>query len=141
MASILGLDLGEKRVGVAFADLKAPLATPLETLEIRGKKHLLEELKRIIAEYDVCEIVAGLPKTLQGELGPAALNVMETVEWLKARTDLTWHFWDERLTTAEVEKFLIEADVSRAQRKNIRDKLAAQKILQAYLDAQKNKQE
>lgn len=141
MAAILGLDLGEKRVGVAFADSSAPVATPLKTLTIRGKKHLLEELKLIIEEYQISEIVVGLPKTLQGEIGPAAGNVMETVEWLKARMDLIWHLWDERLTTAEVEKFLVGADVSRAQRKDVRDKLAAQKILQTYLDAQKNKQE
>ena len=135
MASWLGLDLGEKRVGVAMSDETTRLATPVTTLEIRGRNHLLKELTKLIDEYHVTKIVVGLPQTLKGEMGPAAQKVIEVVDWLKTSIDRTWIFWDERLSTQEVERVLIEADVRRDKRKQVRDQLAAQRILQSYLDS------
>ena len=136
MASFLGLDLGEKRVGMAIADTELRLATPLQTVEIRGRKHLSEILKQVVEEHGVEKIVVGLPKTLKGEMGPAAENAIATVEWLKQHLEGEWVFWDERLSTAEVDRVLLDADVSHKKRKQVRDKLAAQRILQNYLDFQ-----
>ena len=141
MNVMLGLDLGEKRVGVAVTDEMGTLATPLVTLEPRGRKHLLEELQKIVAEYHVSKIVVGLPKTLKGEMGPAAEKIMAEVEWLKERLDRPWVFWDERLSSQEVERVLLAADVSRLRRREVRDQLAAQRILQSYLDYQRSSRE
>ncbi|MDA9101339.1 Holliday junction resolvase RuvX, partial [Omnitrophica bacterium] len=74
------------------------------------------------------------PKTLKGEIGPAAQNVLKQVEGLKKEIPASWILWDERLSTAEVEKMLIQADLRREKRKHVRDQLAAQRILQSYLD-------
>ncbi|MBI3314271.1 MAG: Holliday junction resolvase RuvX [Candidatus Omnitrophica bacterium] len=134
MTAILGLDLGQKRVGVAVADTTTHVATPVTTLMIRGRRHLLEQLEVIIKEYQVEKIVVGLPKNLNGEMGPAAKKITEEVVWLKANKKLDWVFWDERLSTQEVERAMLDHDVSHARRKEMRDQLAAQRILQNYLD-------
>ena len=134
MAILIGLDLGEKRVGVAIADERTSLATPLATIEVRGRRQLADELKKIIAEHHVEKIVVGLPYTLKGEMGPQAEKIMGEVEALKQQIDSEWLMWDERLSTLEVERMLVSADVSRQKRKEVRDKLAAQRILQNYLD-------
>ncbi len=135
----LGLDLGEKRVGVAITDEAGIMAFPLVTLEIRGRKHLVEELTKIIRDRAVSEIIVGLPKTLKGEMGPAALMAQEVVEWCKPFISIPWIFWDERLTSLEVERVLQEADLHYSRRKEVRDQLAAQRILQNYLDFQRNR--
>ena len=131
---LLGLDFGEKRIGVAVTDEGGMMALPLTTLEFRGRKHLLEQLRALVEQYGVRKIIVGLPKTLKGEIGPAAQNVIVQVEWLKEALDRPWIFWDERLTTSEVERVLVDADVSRAKRREVRDRLAAQRILQNYMD-------
>lgn len=138
--TLLGLDLGEKRVGVAVSDESGILATPLTTLEFRGRKDLLAELTKLVDAYHVKKIVVGLPKALSGKIGPAAKKVMEQVEWLKAELDRPWIFWDERLSTQEVERVLLAADLSRQRRREVRDQLAAQRILQSYLDHERNRQ-
>ena len=137
---MLGLDIGEKRVGVAVSDEMGMVATPLETIEFRGRKQFLAELLRVVEEVHAMKIVVGLPKTMKGEVGEAAKKVIELVDWLKTQWDKPWVFWDERLTTQEVERVLLEADMSRAKRKQVRDRLAAQRILQCYLDYQRREQ-
>ncbi len=134
MEVLLGLDFGEKRMGVAVTDEAGIMALPLKTIEVRGRKQLLEELTRLVEEYRVKKIIVGLPKTLKGEIGPAAKKIMEQVEWLKGFLDRPWIFWDERLSTGEVERVLLAADLSRAKRKEVRDRLAAQRILQNYIE-------
>ncbi len=135
----LGLDLGEKRVGVAVTDEAGIMAFPLVTLEIRGRKHLVEELTKIVRDKRVAEIVVGLPKTLKGEMGPAALRIQEEVEWCKPFFEIPWIFWDERLTSLEVERVLQDAEVHYSRRKEVRDQLAAQRILQNFLDHHRNR--
>ena len=137
MSALLGLDFGEKRIGVAVTDESGSLATPLTTLMFRGRKGLLEDLTKLVDQYRVSKIVVGLPKTMKGEIGPAAAKVMQQVEWLKGYLDRPWVLWDERLSTQEIERVLLAADVSRARRREVRDRLAAQRILQSYLDASK----
>lgn len=134
MAVWMGLDLGEKRVGVALSDEALSMAFPHTVIEFKSRKYLAEALSAIIKEYNVEKIVVGLPVTLKGEMGPAAKKIQENVAWFQTQLALPWIFWDERLTTAEVEKFLVSADVSRSRRKEVRDQLAAQRILQNYMD-------
>lgn len=134
MGSLLGLDLGQKRVGVALSEERTSMATPLVTLEFKSRRHLVSEISKWVQEYQVTKIVVGLPKTLKGEMGPAAQKMTEQVAWLKSQIPVVWEFWDERLSTKEVERILLDADLSRARRKEVRDPLAAQRILQTYID-------
>ena len=134
MKAVLGLDLGEKRIGVAVTDEAGMMAMPLMTLSFESRKKLLAELQELIERHRVGKVVVGLPKTLKGEWGPAAQKITAHVEWFKVQIPLPWILWDERFSTAEVERLLIDADVSRAKRKEVRDRLAAQRILQSYLD-------
>lgn len=138
MSTCLGLDLGEKRVGVAISDGSGFLATPLLTLAFHSRKQLLNDLMRLVDQYQVTKIIVGLPQTFKGENGPAAQKVITHVEWFKFHLDRPWILWDERLSTREIERILIAADVSRVKRKEVRDKLAAQRILQSYLDYERN---
>ena len=135
MGYYLGIDFGEKRVGIALAPEESKVATPHGVLLFRGRNQLLEELQKIVEEYHVTKIVAGLPKNLKGEIGPAAIKVTEHVEWFRKQMNVEWVTWDERLSTKEVEHLMIDADVSPEKRKAVRDALAAQRILQSYLDA------
>lgn len=137
MAGILGVDMGEARTGIAYADNQTRLAVPLETFEgVPGKKLALR-LKVLADEYQAGTIVAGLPLNFDGAEGAAATKVREKVEWLKTETGLTWILWDERLTSHEAEALLQEQGVRRDKRKGLRDQLAAQRILQSFLDHQK----
>lgn len=138
MPVLLGLDLGEKRVGVARSDETATIAEAIDTLTYTGKEELLKKLRAHVEASQPQKIVVGLPQTLRGELGPAAQKTMKLVDWLKARLPGDWVFWDERMTTLEAERVLLEADMSRAKRKGLRDRIAAQRILQNYLDREKN---
>lgn len=134
MAVLMGLDFGEKRFGVSICDEGETVATPLATIHSKSREQVLTELTKIIDQYHVAKIVVGMPKTLKGEIGISATKVMEQVEWFKAFIDKPWIFWDERLSTQEIERVLLAADVSRQRRKEVRDQLAAQRILQSYLD-------
>lgn len=136
---ILGIDYGDKRIGVAISD---PLELTASGVAVIGKgetfDHDIRELKRIIKKYDgVDEIVVGLPKTMAGQIGPQAEKVLAFVEVLKKEFKLNIVTWDERLTTVEAERTLIEAGLSRAKRKKVIDKSAAAGILQSYLDRKK----
>ncbi|HXV27957.1 MAG TPA: Holliday junction resolvase RuvX [bacterium] len=133
---LIGLDLGEKRVGVALCDEQTGIATPLKTVTFHSRKKMAEELGKLVEEYQASKIVVGLPRTLKGEIGPAAQKVIDWVEDLKSKIGCSWVFWDERLSSQEVERVLLAADVSREKRKLVRDQLAAQRILQSYVDAQ-----
>ena len=135
MPIYLGLDLGEKRVGVARSDETATIAESFSTLEYKSKEDLLKQLKRCVGEIKPEKIVVGLPYNLKGEVGPAAKKVLNRIEWLKGRLGMEWILWDERFTTAEAERVLLEADLSREKRRGLRDRVAAQRILQNYLDS------
>ncbi|HZW82016.1 MAG TPA: Holliday junction resolvase RuvX [Candidatus Deferrimicrobium sp.] len=128
----MGLDYGDRTIGVAISDLMGWTAQGIET--IRRSKGELDRLKELITQYEVEEIVVGLPKNMDGSLGPRAQMSLEFVQLLTEVTGLPVHSWDERLTTVAAQRTLIEADVSRAKRKLVIDKMAAMLILQGYLD-------
>lgn len=134
MANVLGLDLGEKRVGVALGEETTHIASPHTVLNYRGRGQLVADLKEIVEDYQISKVIVGFPKTLSGEVGIAAQNIEKQVALLSEAIPLKWILWDERLSTREVERLLLDADLSREKRKQVRDSLAAQRILQNYFD-------
>lgn len=132
---VLGLDLGEKTIGVAVSDPLGFTAQGVKTINRKGKKTDIEELKQICQEYQVDTIVLGLPKNMNGTIGPQGEKVISYGEFIKENIGLPLKLWDERLTTVAAHKAMLEADLSRAKRKKIVDKLAATYILQGYLDS------
>ncbi|OEF98913.1 Holliday junction DNA helicase RuvA [Vulcanibacillus modesticaldus] len=131
---IMGLDVGDKTIGVAMSDQLGWTAQGVEVIKRKKIEMDLVRLREIIDEYQVEEIVVGLPKNMDGTIGPRAEKIMEFAEVLKSTFNLPLSFWDERLTTISAEKTLIEADISRKKRKQVIDKMAAMLILQGYLD-------
>ncbi len=133
---IMGLDVGDKTIGVAVSDLMGFTAQPITTVRRVSKKKDLEELVKIIKEKDVKKIVSGLPKNMNGSIGPQGEKVVKFCELLEEETGLKVEYWDERLSTVAAERSLIEGDISRQKRKKVIDMLAAVIILQGYLDRQ-----
>ncbi|QNO16084.1 Holliday junction resolvase RuvX [Alkalicella caledoniensis] len=130
----MGLDFGEKTIGVAVSDLLGLTAQGVKVIR-RKEEDELKELESIIKEYEVSTIVLGLPKNMNNSLGPRAEKTQDFAEVLKEKfPDLKLVFQDERLTTAQVQRQLISADVSRKKRKKVVDKMAAMLILQTFLD-------
>lgn len=139
MPFLLGLDFGQKRIGVAVSDESRSMAFPLTMIPFNGRKQVMQDLQKIMRQHPADTIVVGLPVTLAGHLGPAALKIKEHVKWFEAEMrDQAWILWDERLTTKEVERVLLAADMSREKREGVRDQLAAQRILQTYMDFTRN---
>ncbi len=133
---ILGLDVGSKTIGVAVSDELNLIAQGVTTLKRKGLRLDIKDLLRMIEEFKVEKVVVGLPKNMNGSLGPSAKMVLSLVEELKKFVDLPIITWDERLSTVAAQKALLEADVSRKKRKQVIDKVAALLILQGYLDSQ-----
>ncbi|MGM9572491.1 MAG: Holliday junction resolvase RuvX [bacterium] len=130
---IMGLDIGDKTIGVAVSDAMGWTAQGVKVIRRQALDYDLAELRKIIAEYEVTEIVVGLPKNMNGTLGERANKVLDLAEILKEELQLPVQTWDERLSTVEAERNLIAADVSRGKRKKVIDKMAACIILQGYL--------
>jgi putative Holliday junction resolvase len=131
---VLALDVGGRRIGLALSDPEGVLASGRGVYRRRNLEEDLEYLKRLIGEEGVEEIVLGLPQNMDGSLGEQAERALEFKRLLGKRMGLPVRLFDERLTTAEAERVLIEADLSRRRRKLVRDELAAVLILQGYLD-------
>ena len=131
---ILALDHGTKRIGVAVSDEMKMIASPLEYIPAEPFADFLVRLKEIIREKEVEFILIGMPRNMDGSYGPAALKVQEFVAALKDAVTVPIKTWDERLTTVQAQKFLIQGGVRRDQRKQKVDKTAAAILLQSYLD-------
>lgn len=138
MTRILGLDVGARRIGVAMSDPLGITAQRLALVERRGPRQDVAAIVRLAQEHHAEAIVVGLPLTMRGEVGEQATLVMAFAESLKTRAGLPVHMMDERLTTAQSERALLETDTSRRKRKGLIDQLSAQLILQAYLDGHAN---
>lgn len=134
---ILGLDIGTKRTGVAISDATGFLGSPLGTIETRDPLKWITELVEIIQKEEIQEIVVGIPLNQYGEEGPDAVRIRSYVSLLRKRTDLPVVEWDERYTTVQAERALIDADLSRQKRKKVIDRVAASIILQGYLDSRR----
>jgi putative holliday junction resolvase len=132
---ILGLDVGSRRIGVAVSDPLGITAQGLETLQRQNKRHDFEHLRRVIDEYDVKEIVVGLPLRMSGAEGTQADKMQLFAEELRKRFQLPVHLWDERLTSAEANRLLRETDLSIEKRGKAVDRMAAILILQGWMES------
>jgi putative holliday junction resolvase len=134
---ILGLDVGSKTVGIALSDELGWTAQGLKTLKINEEKNLFgfDEIGQLIKEYDISKVVIGLPKNMNGSIGPRGEASQRYAQEIEDRFSVSTVLWDERLTTMAAERVLLEADVSRKKRKKVIDKMAAVMILQGYLDS------
>lgn len=136
----LALDVGDRRVGVALSDETALLASPLTTIERVGPKKDLRAVAELVAKHEVGEVVVGLPKKLDGTLGPQAEKTLDFAEALRRSLQnrkVPVVTWDERFTTVIAERALLEADMSRRDRREVVDKVSAAVLLQGFLDARR----
>jgi putative Holliday junction resolvase len=134
-ARFAGLDVGDKRIGVAVSDGLGLTAQPLGVIERSGTQSDITKLVALLATYDVTRFVAGLPLEMSGHEGQQARRVRTFCDALHARTGIDVVYQDERMTTRESERILVESGVRRGKRRKVIDKMAAVLILQAYLDA------
>jgi putative Holliday junction resolvase len=135
MARILGLDFGTRRCGVAVSDPMHIIASAHEVIEIDSEKKLLRRIREICAEVEAERIVVGLPFNMDGSEGASATASKAFAEKLAEKIGLPVDMWDERLSTKSAEAALIEAGTRREKRKGLIDKVAAQIMLQHYLDS------
>lgn len=135
---ILGLDVGDATIGVAVSDPLGITAQGITTIRRKKKINEYDEVLKICNEYAVETILVGLPKNMNGSIGPQGEKVLKFCEELKQLTSVSILTWDERLTTVAAHRFMIEGDLRREKRKQIVDKIAAVLILQGYLDSLKN---
>lgn len=131
---IMALDVGSRTIGIACSDALLMTAQGIETIRRTSLENDFKRLSELITEYEVHELVVGMPKNMNGTKGERAEKTEEFVEKMKGVIDLPITFWDERLSTVMAERQLIAADVSRKKRKDVIDKMAAVVILQGYLD-------
>ncbi|KAA9026398.1 Holliday junction resolvase RuvX [Niallia endozanthoxylica] len=134
---MMGLDVGSKTVGVALSDAFGWTAQGLTTIAINEAEgeYGFSEVEKILKEYEVSTIVVGLPKNMNGTIGPRGEASQFYADELNKQFGIPVVLWDERLTTVAAEKLLLEADISRKKRKKVIDKMAAAMILQGYLDS------
>lgn len=130
----LGLDLGEKTIGVAVSDEGEVVATPLRTLARQGGDRDLEAVAAVMREVGAGSVLVGLPLEMEGGEGDAARGVRRFGERLAAHLGCPIHYWDERFSTVQAERALLEADMRRRRRKQVIDQVAATIILQSFLD-------
>lgn len=134
MERILGLDVGDKTVGVAVSDLLGLTAQGVTTIRRESNKKDFQAMEELIKEYEAKKIVVGLPKNMNGSLGPQSEKAMKFAEKLKNKFNVEIIYIDERLTTKSAERALIQGNMRRENRKKVIDKVAAIFILQSYLD-------
>ncbi len=134
LRALAGLDLGEKTIGLAVSDRYRSIASPL--LTIRRRKFSLDaaEILRLAQERELCGLILGLPRNMDGSEGPRCQSTRAFARNLSRLTDLPIGFWDERLSTVAAERALLEADMSRKRRNEVIDHVAAGYILQGALD-------
>ena len=132
---ILALDHGTKRIGVALSDETATLAQPLEFIPAQPLGKALDRIKQIVKDRQVGEILVGMPRNMNGTYGPAAEAAGQFAATLREALGVPVKTWDERLTSVQANRFLIEAGMRREQRKTKADQSAAAILLQSYLDA------
>ena len=139
----LGIDLGTKTVGLAMSDLTGTIASTFKTIFFKDEdyKSTIDEIKQIVKDYDIKKIVIGLPKNMNNTLGERAIITTKYKELLEDSIDIPVIMFDERLTSVISNSILIEADISRKKRKKKVDSVAAQVILQDYLNKEKNNHE
>jgi putative holliday junction resolvase len=132
---VLAIDHGSKRMGIAISDELKMIAQPLDYIPAEPLAAFRERLEEIVRDKDVGLVVVGMPRNMDGTYGPAAAKVKEFVEMLRGALAIPIRTWDERLTSAQANRYLIQADVKRSKRKDKVDKTAAAILLQSFLDS------
>ena len=132
--TILCLDLGKKRIGLAISDINQKIASPYDVLKEKKFSEILIILKNLIKKFDIGSIIVGDPINMDGSLGPKSQSSRSFITNISKDIDIPILLWDERLSTVAAEKSLIEADISRKKRSKVIDKIAANIILQSFLD-------
>jgi putative Holliday junction resolvase len=132
---VLGLDLGARRIGVAVSDPMGWTAQGLATIQRRSEQQAIAEIRRVVDELGVERIVVGLPRNMDGSIGPQARKVLTFAARLRETLGIPVDPWDERLTTVAAQKSMAETRLSSARRKLAVDRIAAQLILQGFLDS------
>ena len=137
----LGLDLGTRTLGISMSDITHTIATSYKTIRFEDSQYdsVLDELGQIIKEFEIGKIVLGLPKNMNNSIGDRALTTLEFKDKLESKFNVPVVMQDERLSTVEATNYMIEADMSRKKRKVKIDALAANIILQTYLDREKGR--
>ena len=135
--SVLGLDFGERRIGVAASDALGITARPLSVIERESRREDIARIGELASRRKVKVIVVGLPLNMDGSAGPAARRARRFAAALRRELGLEVEEWDERLSTVEAERALVVSDERRARRREVRDGVAAALILQSYLDARR----
>lgn len=135
MARWVGIDYGDKRIGLAISDPMGIVATPLDTVENGSRDRSVATIAALIQEREIAGVVVGRPTNMDGSKGPRVQITEAFVNALTEATSVPVRWWDERLTSASVERVLIAAGTRRDKRKMVVDKLAAQQILQGFLDS------
>lgn len=131
---ILGLDVGERFIGVAVSDINQSISSPHTTIERRKFSLLINDIKALISENEAGGIVFGLPINMDGEEGPNCQSIRQFANNILKELDIAVYFQDERMSTIAVDRMMLEADLSRQKRKERKDKLAACYILQSAID-------
>ena len=134
---IMGIDFGTKRIGIAISDELFLTAQGKESIYRKDLKADLETIAKLVQENGVGEIIIGLPLSMNGAHSAKTKEALEFTDQLSKAVSVPVKTWDERLTSTQAERVLLEADISRAKRRKVTDKLAAQIILQSYLDSRK----
>lgn len=134
MKRIVGLDVGQKRIGIALSDLLGLTAQGVETYHRKNLEADYQYLVQFIKENNIGSMVVGLPKNMNNSLGFKAEEIQTFIAGLTQKVDIPVFWVDERLTTVSAERMLVDADISRKKRKNVVDKIAAVLILQLHLD-------
>ena len=134
---VMGIDYGTKRIGVAISDPFCTMAHPIDIVKVKADGSHMEDLKKIVREYEITKIVVGLPYNMDGTIGTSGEKVIAWSEQLGIVLGLPVVLWDERLTTSQAHDFLLGLNVRGKKRKHIVDKIAAGIILKDYLDSEK----
>jgi len=136
---ILGIDLGEKRIGLALSDPQGIIASPFGKIEYRNDEQMLSEIEKLARERDVSEIVVGYPIRTSGNKGKPAQRAEAVARMLKERLKIQTHLFDERMSTRAAEQVLLSGDLSREKRREKIDQVSASLILQAFLEYRRTK--
>ncbi len=138
LGRVIGLDVGNVRIGVAVSDPLRIIAQPHSVIKCSSPRNDIEAIRKLVLETEAVRVVVGLPLNQEGKTGPQAEKVLAFIEQLRAVLDVEVVTQDERFSTAAAQRMLIQANVSRKGRKQVVDKIAAHHILQTHLDRQRN---
>ncbi|MBQ8908875.1 MAG: Holliday junction resolvase RuvX [Clostridia bacterium] len=135
----MGIDYGDRRIGIAMTDALCIISSPYEVYQNKGVEDAIQHIAMLVKEYNVCEIAMGLPINMDGTEGERALLHREIGQKISQQTGVEVFYIDERLTSAEAEEILISSGVRREKRKELIDKISAQIILQTHIENKRGK--